>query len=301
LQIDVITNNNPGAMNILVPIDFSELSEKALQVASAFAKLFNGKITPFHAHVPISELDEPYGLGMSSPAYEDFGKLEENLKGRLNDIAEKNVSKSMLNDSEVVFGNPSQSIIDASEDFDYVILSTHGRTGFSRFILGSVAEKVLRLAHTPVMVVEDESDVDGFKKLLVTTDFSENASSVYPYAIQIAKKTNAKVDLIHVLSFDQFDEEESDLSLKNIREQRLKVLEKERFHEIEGQISSKVIVSQVSPHEAIYKYVKENSYNLILMATVGRTGINYLMMGSTTANLVRHVKTAVLSVNPKKD
>jgi nucleotide-binding universal stress UspA family protein len=47
--------------------------------------------------------------------------------------------------------------------------------------------------------------------------------------------------------------------------------------------------------------VKENPVNLIVMSTVGRTGINYLMLGSTTANVVRHVDTAVLSVNPRKE
>jgi nucleotide-binding universal stress UspA family protein len=63
-------------MNILVPVDFSELSEKALEVADAFAKLMGGKVTPFHSHIPISELDEPYALGMSSQVYQDFESIE---------------------------------------------------------------------------------------------------------------------------------------------------------------------------------------------------------------------------------
>jgi nucleotide-binding universal stress UspA family protein len=288
-------------MKILVPVDFSELSEKALEVANVFAKLMDGKVTPFHSHIPISELDEPYALGMSSQVYQDFESIEENLEQRLNAVASEKVDKSRLSDPVIALGNPAQSIIDVSADFDYVIMSTHGRTGFTRFLLGSVAEKVLRLSHTPVMVVEDESDVGSFKKILVTTDFSDNATVAYPHAVKIAEKTGADLDLIHILSFDQFDTIEEDRSLQKIREDRIKLLEKEHFHSFKGKITSKVIVSQDSPHEAIFKYVKENPYNLIVMSTVGRTGINYLMMGSTTANLVRHVKTAVLSVNPRKE
>ena len=68
-------------------------------------------------------------------------------------------------------------------------MSSHGRTGFSRFLLGSVAEKVLRLAHTPVMILEDDVDVGNFERILVTTDFSENAAHAYPYALEIAQKT----------------------------------------------------------------------------------------------------------------
>jgi nucleotide-binding universal stress UspA family protein len=287
-------------MNILVPVDFSELSEKALEVADAFAKLMGGKVTPFHSHIPISELDEPYALGMSSQVYQDFESIEKNLMDRLKAISSDKVDASRLNKPIISMGNPAQSIIDASRDYDYVIMSTHGRTGFTRFLLGSVAEKVLRLSHTPVMVVEDESDVDSFKKIMVTTDFSDNAAVAYPHAMKIAEKAGADLDLIHILSFDQFDRGEEDRSLQKIREDRIKLLEKEHFHNFKGNVTSRVIVSQDSPHEAIFKYVKENPYNLIVMSTVGRTGINYLMMGSTTANLVRHVKNAVLSVNPRK-
>lgn len=287
-------------MKILVPIDFSDRSKKALQVADKFAQLFDGKITPFYSHLPISELDEPYALGMSSKIYQNFESLEEQLTTRVKEVAENNVDPSRLDKPSVVLGNAAESIIDASEEYDYIIMSSHGRTGFSRFLLGSVAEKVLRLAHTPVMIVENESDVDDFKKIMVTTDFSDNAAEAYPYVIDIAEKSGAKVDLIHVLSFEQFDEEEKDLSLRKIREERLKLLEKEHFGRISKQVSNEVIVSQDSVHEAIFNHVQNNEYNLIVMATVGRTGINYLMMGSTTANVVRHVKTAVLSVNPKK-
>jgi len=287
-------------MKILVPIDFSDRSKKALKVADKFASLFDGTVTPFYSHLPISELDEPYALGMSTKMYQKFEDLEHTLVDRVNEIAAENVDATRLGKSVVVMGNAAQGIIDASEDYDYVIMSSHGRTGFSRFLLGSVSEKVLRLCNKPVMIVENDSDVDDFKKILVTTDFSENSAEAFPYAIEIAKATGAEVDLVHILSFDQFEDEEKDLSLRKIREERLKLLKKEHFNDISDQINHHVIVSQDSPHEAIYNHVKENPYHLIVMATVGRTGINYLMMGSTTANVVRHVKTAVLSVNPKK-
>lgn len=287
-------------MKILVPIDFSDRSKKALIIADKFASMFDGTVTPFYSHLPISELDEPYALGMSTKMYQKFEDLEKTLVDRVTEIAAENVDAKHLGKSIVVMGNAAQGIIDASDDYDYVIMSSHGRTGFSRFLLGSVSEKVLRLCNKPVMIVENKSDVDDFKKILVTTDFSENSAEAFPYAIEIAKATGAEVDLVHILSFDQFEDEEKDLSLRKIREERLKLLKKEHFNEISKQMNHMVIVSQDSPHEAIYNHVKENPYHLIVMATVGRTGINYLMMGSTTANVVRHVKTAVLSVNPKK-
>lgn len=285
-------------MKILVPIDFSDRSKKALEVADKFAPIIGGKITPFYSHLPISELDEPYALGMSTKMYQNFDDLEEILSARVSELSEQIVNKKHLGEPIVMMGNAAQSIIDISDDFDYIIMSSHGRTGFSRFLLGSVSEKVLRLSKIPVMIVENESAVGEFKKILVTTDFSDNSIGAFPYAVEIAKKTEGTIDLLHVLSFDQFDDDEKDLSLRKIREERLKILKKKHFQPISDRVNSKVIVTQGSPHEAILNHVKENEYNLIVMATVGRTGINYLMMGSTTANVVRHVKNAVLSVNP---
>lgn len=288
-------------MKILVPIDFSDRSKKALEVADRFADLMDGKVTPFYSHLPISELDEPYALGMSSKMYQNFEELEETLSSRVDDAAREYIDQDRLEKPEVVLGNAAQGIIDASKNFDYVIMSSHGRTGFSRFLLGSVAEKVMRLAHTPVMIVENDSEVGNFDNILVTTDFSDNAAEAYSHALEIAKQSKGKIDILHILSFDQFDDKEKDLSLKNIREERLKLLKREYFNDISDRVSHEVIVSEDSPHEAIFNHVSNNNYNLIVMATVGRTGINYLMMGSTTANVVRHVKTAVLSINPKKN
>ena len=285
-------------MKILVPIDFSDRSKKALEVADKFAPIIDGRVTPFYSHLPISELDEPYALGMSTKMYQNFDDLEEILEKRVSELSEQIVNRDFLDAPVIMMGNAAQSIINISEEFDYIIMSSHGRTGFSRFLLGSVSEKVLRLSKIPVMIVENESNVGDFKKILVTTDFSENSIGAFSYALDIAQKTGGTIDLLHVLSFDQFDDDEKDLSLRKIREERLKILKKEHFQPMSDRITSNVIVTQGSPHEAILNHVKDNEYNLVIMATVGRTGINYLMMGSTTANVVRHVKSAVLSVNP---
>src|SRR5690554_3308174 len=72
---------------ILVPVDFSELSTKALIVASKVAALFEARVTPVHVHVPVSEMDEPYALGMSSSLYQDLDKVQVNLGKSLKKVA----------------------------------------------------------------------------------------------------------------------------------------------------------------------------------------------------------------------
>jgi len=286
-------------MKILVPTDFSDLSLKAIKVANKYAAIFDGKISLMHSHIPITELDEPYAIGMSSKIYQDYEEIEESIRKKLNSISDEHVDNDYKGDMLVHIGNPAQSIVEVAKDYDVIILSTHGRTGFSRFLLGSVAEKVLRMAKIPVMVVENESDVGDFDKILVTTDFSDNAAAAYPKTLELAKKTGGTVDILHILSFDQFEDDETDPSIKKIREQRMKLIEKEYFHELGDRVKSYTLISDDSPHEAILKYTKSTPYNIIIMSSVGKTGINYLMMGSTTANVVRHVKSAVMSVRPE--
>lgn len=288
-------------IKILVPIDFSDLSLKALEAAETMARLFDGKITPLHAYIPITEMEGPYSIGLGPSAHEDYEEIEKTLTERLNNAAAETVDAELLNEGKIAVGNPAYSIVEASSDYDMIVMSTHGRTGFTRFILGSVAEKVLRLAHVPVLVVEEESKIAPIKRMLVTTDFSENSSAAFPFAKEIAKASGARMDLVHVISYEQFEDEEASESFVSLRKKRLELLAKEHFHDISDQLNLEVVVSSDTPHEAIFKRTNEISYNLLVMATVGRTGIDYLMMGSTTANVVRHVDTAVLSVNPKRE
>ena len=280
--------------SILVPLDFSGLSKQAIPVALKIARLFDGKITPFHVNVPVTEIDEPFAAHLRY----DFAKMEKDTLEHLEELAKELIPDEYRAPAKVVFGNPAQDIADQGSGMDLIVMSSHGRTGFSRMLIGSVAEKVLRLSKTPVLIVEEESDIDNLSRILVTTDFSENSRAAFPYAIEFAKKTNAQVELLHVLSFGQLDRDETDEFVEDLREERIKLVKSEYFHEIGDRVTTTVLSTEASPHQAIAEYIHKHPAHLIIMSTVGRTGLNYLMLGSTTANVVRHVSQAVLSVRP---
>lgn len=287
-------------LKILVPLDFSDLSAKALKASQVLAELFGGEITPFHSYLPLNELDGPYMLGLGATPVENYEETESVLRERIGEISNEHVDEKFLAKPIITIGNPAQSIVEEAKNHDMIAMSTHGRTGFSRFFLGSVAEKVLRTSHVPVLVVDKESRIGPIKNILLTTDFSDNSHAAFPYAKEIAEASDARIELINVLSYDTQHEEHPDESKIALREQRLKVLAKEELHEISDRLTTNLLVSSNTPHEAILNHNLNNTFDLILMATIGRTGIGYLMMGSTTANVVRHVTTPVLSVNPKE-
>src|SRR5690625_7926286 len=124
---------------------------------------------------------------MGAHGVQDFEKLEKTFIQWVNEEAREIVDSERLLPAVVKLGYAPQSIIDVSKDYDYIIMSSHGRTGFSRFLLGSVPEKELRLAHTPVMILEDDVAVGNFIRILVTTDFYENSAHSYVYALYFAQ------------------------------------------------------------------------------------------------------------------
>ena len=269
-------------------------------MAENLAAIFDGTVTPFHSYIPISEMDGPYMLGLGPTPQEDFEEMESILTDRLKEIAADKIEQSYLSEPVVSIGNPGQAIVEEAKDYDMIVMSTHGRTGFTRFFLGSVAEKVLRTSHKPVLVVDKKSRIDEIERIMLTTDFSDNSLAAFPFAKEIAVAADAELELLHILSYDPHNEDEPDESKISLREQRLEILSKEELHDVSERLITKVIVSSDTPHEAILNYNLNNPHDLVVMATLGRTGIEYLMMGSTTANVVRHVTSPVLSINPKK-
>ena len=286
-------------LKILVPTDFSELSFKAFEAAAYYADLFDGKITPFHAYIPLSEMDSFYYTGVGLSGHVDYDQIEKTVEDRLNEVAKARVHAKYLTKPLLGVGNPAHAIADAAKNFDLVILTTHGRTGFSRFLMGSVAEKALRLTHTPILVVEEKSAIKPIQNILVTTDFSENSFKAFAHAVEICQETNAKIELVNILMREGFDTDaviEADVKL---REKELATIADKYFADVRKYVNYRIIVTFKSVHDAIVHETKDNKFDLVVIATIGRTGLDYLMLGSTAASVVRHVSAPVLSVNPK--
>ena len=131
---------------ILVPVDFTECTDKALSYALSFARQFGASLTLLHVIEPVLAASSEAVL-VDVPSDDEIQRELANLRTRLEGQAE---CRTVLRK-----GNAVKEIIDvASErDCDLIILSTHGRTGLDRLISGSTAEKVVRRAGCPILVV----------------------------------------------------------------------------------------------------------------------------------------------------
>jgi nucleotide-binding universal stress UspA family protein len=143
--------------HILAPTDFSEYSKKAVASALALAKKFGAKLTILHViEPPPYPIDGYVPPSLSTTFLEDLERQASQELAQIVPEAEAvNVEVARL----VALGTPSGKIIETAEaeQVDLIVMATAGRTGFSRLLLGSVAERIVRTASCPVLTIRPEA------------------------------------------------------------------------------------------------------------------------------------------------
>ncbi len=139
---------------IVCPTDFSEAACKAIVAAAEIAEAAKAELILVHVVAPIPALDSPSG----APAFDLAGYQDElvrSAKLALEERRRRRVPASVRSRAVVSIGDAAHEVtrIAADEDADLIVIATHGRTGWRERIFGQVAEKVVRLAHCPVLTV----------------------------------------------------------------------------------------------------------------------------------------------------
>ena len=134
--------------SVLVPIDFSELSYEAIAPAREYVEA-ETSLTLIHVLTPLHPAD-PAAMWNTLDDEQRTQKVKEFLAQKLGKMGYKEVQ------IKVAIGDPSMEIIDCAKeiDSDLIVMPSHGRKGVSRFLLGSVAERVVRLSFCPVLILK---------------------------------------------------------------------------------------------------------------------------------------------------
>lgn len=190
--------------NILYATDFSEASRAALPIVSAIARKYGSHVFAAHVWAPL-----PYS--MASP--EALSALEGKEESDAREVLEKFVR---IKEFEGLPVTPILKCGDAvgelsrmvhQHHIDLAVLSTHGRTGFKRLLMGSVAEGLFRSLPCPVLTVgpnissrfNSQSEV---KEILFPTDLSFDSGAVFPYLAAVAAEYKARITLLHVVPLE---------------------------------------------------------------------------------------------------
>ncbi len=288
---------------ILCPVDFSESSTRALAHAAALTRWYESDLTVLHVAPTFDAVQIRGDLGV--PVEFVTPVTREEVLSEMSRLLERTGASP---DAHLIaqVGDASTTIVRQAltTRADLIVIGTHGRRGFKRLLLGSVAETVLHEAPCPVLTVSPHteaasSDVVTFKRILCPIDFSPSALQALGFALDLARQAGGRVTLLHVVEWlaedepTHFNVPEFRGHMVNEAKQRLRSLvaeESRAWCEIDD-----LIVSGRA-HREILRAAEARSAELIVMGAQGMGGVGLALFGSTTQQVVRGATCPVLTV-----
>lgn len=272
---------------VLVPTDGSSAAELAGDYGCRLARAFDATV-----HVLYVREEPLLGDDEDDPA--------ERAVSAVVDVAverDLNATTAVLEPEDGIH----DAIVEYAEtnDVDLIAMGTHGRSGLSRFLLGSVAEQTLRESTVPVVTVHEDTDVRrAFDRILLPTDGSTSSVAAVDHAVELASMVDARIHAVHVsdehdlddtmVTFDTTDPDDT-TGVEAIDE----ILTRAREAGLE---SVDVSIPDGRVDQAILAVAAEHDADAIVMGTRGRTGLRRYILGSTTDRVVRFARVPVFAV-----
>lgn len=284
---------------ILVPLDGSDLAEVALPYAEELSKRLGSGLVLFYAGDPDRSAHQEY-----------LERLQQKIRRHAQKQQAKYPNAAIpIPDVEIVVidGNPAEGIVDYAADtgIDLTIMATHGRSGLSRWAMGSVADRVVRAISRPVCLIRasgSNADVRPdclISRIFVPMDGSKPGEATLPYVETLAQKTNTEVVLFQLVDKrEECGNEVNWMELRNAVERNAKTyLRRLEANLINKGIAVRTIVEfGTNPDRHIVDLAERTQSAVVVMSTHGRSGVNRLMFGSIAEKVLRSGTTPLLLV-----
>ncbi len=289
---------------ILVPLDGSNLAERALPMAVEIARASGGRLKLLRV-VPYFTV-----LAADPLLYEEMNRMgEDEALAYLRSVKEEIIEQAP---AEVVceIGSAAESIMQHAHDnqVDLIVMSSHGRSGLNRWVYGSVAERILSQAPCPTLIINARQQTwqPVPKRILVPLDGSSLAEKALSVARELAADLGSELRLLQVTTSGHMRLETGSMA--------------EVFDEIENQeandaqaylqrvaasvdladVHTAVNVSRGTVAETIIDYAAQNGTELIVMSSHGRTGLRRWVYGSVAEKVLRGACCATMIVRSRE-
>ena len=290
---------------MLVTLDGSELSEVVLPYVKGMVGRLGLDVVLLHVCKP-----EEREL---VPLHRDYIEHKaEVIKGQAKEVWKKSAVMPVKEEVEVrgelASGYPAEEILRFADEnsIDLILMATHGRSGFKRWAIGSVADKVLHASKVPVWLVPARGpgdvtyDMWPKKTVVVPLDGSELAEAVLPHVKALVEQSG--VDLVEVVLLRVVESPVmSDHYFSNIPETR-EAIEKylarveERLRKAGLSVQSRMLTGE--PAEQIVDYAGATPFSLVVMSTHARSGLSRWVLGSVAMKVVSGISGPILLVRP---
>ena len=290
---------------MLIPLDGSQVAEQVLPYARCLAKALK---------IPVELLEIVDIETLRLLANPERGRYLDTLLSEKMESSKSYLEAIALSFQEtqvtcvVEKGKAEEVVIErAATDKDtLIVMATHGRSGIQRWVLGSVADKVLHGStnHLFLIRANDQAKAGGeapLKKVIVPLDGSPLAETVLPYVVDLAKKMRLEVVLVRAYALptstaDEYQTYTDELIGLIEAEARDYLAEKIKEAKAKGLENVSSVVNVGYGAEEIITLARNTPDNFIAMSTHGRSGVKRFVLGSVTDRVVRHSGDPVLII-----
>jgi len=283
--------NKLDVNRILIPTDFSDTANLALEHAIRMAQLLDSEIVLLHVvstfafrvNLPEVDMDESQNA-----------KLSGAIGARLAQIAEEIKSKHGVKvNTMITYGRIREEVVRIADetDADMIILGTHGVSGIREFFMGSNAFRIVSEASCPVLSVQQSAQQFGFKNIVVPIDNSFHSREKLNLAVKMAATYNANIHICGLRSHDHDDEE---INAKF----RMKMKQVEDFlkeRQVEFTVST-VFCSNIA--RSTMDYAAEKNADLIIIMNEQEINTTGFFLGPYAQQIVNHSTIPILSIRP---
>lgn len=293
-------------LRILFATDGSQGSATAEAYACALAQSWGASLTV------MSVLEFPPGMNPDYAVNRLYlDELMKEVTTKLVDLKARAVALGISVQSYIATGIPSEEVLAVAraEDADLVVVGTRGKTGLEHVLLGSTAERIIRMAPCPVLAVPAAKQRVGERlkatvtRMLVPVDFSDCSLDALEYGALIAQRSKTSLKLFHVLEPVSYG---LDFTLPQMAQRESsKAAVTKRLSDLVSALTSLGLASdfQMSgglPADSILDAARAQSVDVIVMGTHGRRGLSHVLFGSVAESVLRRSSCPVLTVRTPK-
>ncbi len=289
---------------IVFPTDFSDASVQAFPHAFELARHAGAFITVLYVHIPFA--DDPYNEALCADV---ASHVKGFVEGKFAELQAGNQEGPEMELAEVRNISAAAGILEylGEVSAEMVVMGTHGHSRITRFLLGSVTEKVVRYSPIPVLTVgpahEDYRRSPFYKNILVPYDFSVHAGAAVGKGLKMARLYGAKVWIIYVVeqvtfpgqvkSWKENAASEAPGLLEELRSSLDSELGLSGVKDVEIQVQ--VGHGDGKAHTSICSFIREHEIDLVVMGTYGLSGVEKVLLGSTTERVIRMASCPVMA------
>lgn len=272
---------------ILVPIDFSGCSVKALELAIELAEKVNAKLIILNAcQKPVSYADASvtaYSRNMIREAEDNSKRAFEHMAASMKPL--KNIDYTF----QVKHAFPQDAIISMTlmDSIDLIVMGTTGASGFKGILLGSNTYTVAKNVKCPVLAIPEKAESGkSFKNIALANDYRDTASKkTYEALIEIARVSGAEIHVLHISQSPKIEAAETK--------------EAQKLHRyFKGLKLSFHFKPDKNIDHGINEYIEENSVDLLTLIAKKHSLLDRIFKGSVTKKMAYHSKTLLLILHP---